>query len=179
MGQMNTVINLLKTVSFGNRYFEIAVTLINGMLTSIDILYGLRNKEIEELEEVDKLLIRSILNAPVSFCIESFYLELGLTLIRIILKSIRIAYYHYLVNLNKNEMLHKFFEAQYKYPGKVVEDLEDFGIPQDFTNMKSKSKFAFTRLLIIKTKEYTLDQLLAMKSKHSTMDNLMYTASSK
>ena len=102
---MNTMINLLKTVSFGNRYFEIAVTLINGMLTSIDILYGLRNKEIEELEEVDKLLIRSILNAPMSSCIESLYLELGLTPIRIILKSKRIAYYHYLVYLKKNEML--------------------------------------------------------------------------
>jgi hypothetical protein len=84
MGQMNTVMNLLKTVSFGSRYFEIAVTLreahlINGMLTSTDILYGLRNKEIEQLEEVDKLLIRSILNAPISTCIESLYLELGLT----------------------------------------------------------------------------------------------------
>ena len=80
------------------RYFEIAVTLreahlINGMLTSTDILYGLRNKEIEELEEVDKLLIRSILNAPISSCIESLYLELGLTPIRIILKSRRKAYY--------------------------------------------------------------------------------------
>ena len=186
MGQMNTVMNMLKTVSFGSRYFEIAVTLreahlINGMLTSTDIQYGLKNKEIDELEEVDKLLIRSILNAPISSCIESLYLELGLTPIRIILKSRRIAYYHYLVNLNKNEMLYKFFEAQYKYPGKddwtlqVVQDLEDLGIPQDFTFMKSKSKLAFTSLLKVKTKEYTLGQLLVMKSKHSKMDNLTYT----
>ena len=141
----------MKTVGFGSRYFKIAVTLreahlINGMLTSTDILYGLRNKEIEQLEEVDKLLIRSILNAPILTCIESLYLELGLTPIKIILKSRRIAYYHYLANLNKNEMLYKFVEAQYKYPCKddwtlqAVQDLKDFGIPHDFTYMRSKTK---------------------------------------
>ena len=61
MGQMNTIISLLNTVSFGSRYFQIAVTLreahlINGMLSSSDIWYGLRKKETEELEEVDKML---------------------------------------------------------------------------------------------------------------------------
>ena len=74
----------MKTVSFGNRYFEIAVTLreahlINGMLSSTDILYGLKNKEVEQFEEVDKMLIINILNAPLSICIESLYLEFWLT----------------------------------------------------------------------------------------------------
>ena len=78
-------------------------------------------------------------------------------------------------------MLYKFFEAQYKYPVKddwtlqVVEDLKDFGIPENFKYMRSKSKCAFTRVLKIKTKEYTLEHLLNLKSKHSKMNNLMYT----
>ena len=85
----------MKTVGFGSRYFKIAVTLreahlINGMLSSRDILYGLKNKEVEQFEEVDKMLIINILNAPISSCIESLYLELGLTPITIILKSITI-----------------------------------------------------------------------------------------
>jgi hypothetical protein len=83
MGQMNTVMNLLKTVSFESIYFDIVVTLrephlINGMLSSTDILYGLKNKEVEQFEEVDKMLIINILNAPSSSCIESLYLESGL-----------------------------------------------------------------------------------------------------
>ena len=41
--------------------------------------------------------------------------------------------------------------------------------------MRSKKKSAFTRVLKIKTKEYTLDLLLNLKAKHSKMDNLMYT----
>ena len=53
MGQMNTVMNLLKTVSFGSKFFEIAVTLreahlVNGMLSTTEILYGLRKREIDE-----------------------------------------------------------------------------------------------------------------------------------
>ena len=47
MGQINTIMNILNTVSFGISYFEIAVALreahlINGMLSSIDVLYGLK-----------------------------------------------------------------------------------------------------------------------------------------
>ena len=71
MGQINTIMNILNTVSFGISYFEIAVVLreahlINGMLSSIDVLYGLKKKETDELEMVDKILLRNILEAPVS-----------------------------------------------------------------------------------------------------------------
>ena len=59
----------------------------------------------DELEDVDKILLRNILDAPSTSCVESLYLELGLIPIHIILKSRRIVYYHYLVNLNNDEML--------------------------------------------------------------------------
>ena len=123
MGHMNTIMTLLKSVSFGEKYFQIAVTLreahlINGMLSSAETWYGLRKQEIEQMEEVDKMLIRKILDAPMSTCIESLYLELGLVPISIILKSRRINYLHYLANLNPEEMLYNFFETQFKYPNK-------------------------------------------------------------
>ena len=51
MGQMNTIMTLLKSVSFGGKYFQIAVTLreahlINGMMSSAETWYGLRKQEI-------------------------------------------------------------------------------------------------------------------------------------
>ena len=81
-GQMNTIMTVLKKVSFGIKYFEIAIALreahlINGMLGSSEAWYGLKTKEIDELESVDKILLRKILEAPQSSCIESLYLELG------------------------------------------------------------------------------------------------------
>ena len=185
MGQVNTVMNLLCTVSFGTSYFEIAVALreaylINGMLTSAEVLYAIKKKEIEELEEIDKILMRKILDAPVSSCVESLYLELGVIPIHILLKARRINYFHYLVNLDPEEMLYKFFETQYNHPIKddwtlqVIQDLDDFGIPGSFKYMKSKSTNAFKRQVKIKSKEYALNYLLGLKVKHSKMDNLIY-----
>ena len=61
--------------------------LINGMLGSIDLLYGIRGKEIQQIEDVDKALIRKILDAPSISCVESLYLELKLIPKRTIIKS--------------------------------------------------------------------------------------------
>ena len=185
-GQMNTIMTLLKSISFGTKYFEIAISLreahlINGMLTSSEAWYGLKKKEIEELEDVDKNLLRNILDAPQGSCIESLYLELGLIPISILIKARRINYYHYLVNLEKDEMLFKFFEAQFNYPLKddwtlqVLEDLKEFGITEKFDFMRSKSKNSFKRLVKIKTKEYALKYLLTKKQEHTKLDNLIYS----
>ena len=184
-GQMNTILTLLKSVSFGIKYFETATALreahlINGMLTSSEAWYGLRNKEIDDLESVDKILLRKILGAPQSSCIESLYLELGVIPIKILLKARRINFYHYLVNLKKEEMLHNFFEMQNKYPSRddwtlqVADDMKEFGIPGNFEYMRSKSSISFKRLVRTKAKEYALKYLLNMKQEHSKMDDLVY-----
>ena len=117
IGQVNTIMSLLKTVSFGRNYFQIAAALreahlVNGMLS----WYGLKKVDIEALEQVDKILIRKILDAPQSSCIESLYLELGIVPIHILLKARRINYYHYLVNQQEDKMLFKFCKTQLKYP---------------------------------------------------------------
>ena len=115
------------------------------MMSSAETWYGLRKQEIDQMEEVDKMLIRKILDAPISFCIESLYLELGIIPIHILLKARRINYFHYLVNLKEDEILYKLCHAQFKYPNKndwtiqVQQDLDDFGLPESFQFMKSKS----------------------------------------
>ena len=83
--------NILKAVSLGEKYFDIATTLretelINGMLTNAEVWYAVSKPELDELEEVDKLLLRRIFNANTSTPIESLYLELGLIPLHIIIK---------------------------------------------------------------------------------------------
>ena len=109
--------DMLKSVSFGSKYFEMANTfreahLINGMLSSAEIWYGLQKNEIIQLEEIDKLLLRRILEAPDSTCIESLFLELGLIPINIILMARRVNQLHYFETLDKKEMLYKCFISQ-------------------------------------------------------------------
>ena len=127
------------------------------------------------------MLLRKILDAPISACVESLYLELGLVPIGIIIKARRVNFYHYLVNLKNEEMLYTFFEAQLRNPCKddwtlqALQDFKDLGIPSNKEFLKKKSKNAFKRLVKIKTKEFALNQLLNLKGTHSKMDNLMYS----
>ena len=65
LGIVNQIMGLLKEVNFGHFYFEMALLfrnsmLINGMLCSIEAVYGLKNTEIEQLELCDKYLFRKM-----------------------------------------------------------------------------------------------------------------------
>ena len=110
------------------------------------------------MEKVDKILLRRILEAPDSVCIESLYLELGLIPLHIILKARRINYLHYLANLSEKEMLYKAFIAQWTYPVKddwtikVKENLEEFGISYSLEDMKTKSANSFKRMVKLELK---------------------------
>lgn len=68
-GIVSEIMAILNEVPLGKHYLDAGLCLrnamlINGMLTNSEILYGLKNSQIEEIEEVDELLLRNLLNAP-------------------------------------------------------------------------------------------------------------------
>ena len=123
-------------------------------------------------------MLRRILGAPDSTCIESLYLELGLIPIRILIKARRTNYLHYLIQLKEEEMLSKVFQTQLKYPAKddwtvqVQKDLLDLEINLTFEVMKKRSPDSFKQYVKIKPKEYSLDYLLKLKEKHNKIEKL-------
>ena len=127
------------------------------------------------------MLLRRILAAPDSTCIESLYLELGLIPIHVLLKARRVIYLHYLATQNENEMLYKTFIAQWKYPVKddwteeAKSNLSELKINLSLEEIKKKSADSFKRMVKIKAKEYALEYLLKLKGKHSKMNNLSYS----
>ena len=78
-------------------------------------------------------------------------------------------------------MIHQFFTTQWNNPTKgdwtetVRNNLEEFGLPEDFGFLKSKSKSSFKNLVKKKAREIALEQLLENKEKHSKMKNLDYS----
>ena len=186
LGIITQITNLLDAVNFGEHYFEIGLLLrdtmlINGVLTNAEIWYNLQKSEIKELEDLDKILLRKPLGAPVSTPGEAFFLELGILPINIIIKSRRINYLHYLLTRKETEMLSIFFFTQWNNPTKgdwceqIKSDLEEFGISCNFELIKSKTKNAFKNLVKIKAKEQTLKILTEKQSKHSKMSKLHYS----
>ena len=120
-GIITQVLNLLDIVSFGKHYIEMALLLresmfINGILFNAEIWYGLTKAEINEFEDLDRLLLRRIPKVLVSSPKESFHLELGIIPIGDIIKLRRLQYLHHLVTRDENEMLSQFFYTQLTNP---------------------------------------------------------------
>ena len=95
LGIVSQVIDILKCVSFGAHYFEIAATLrnsilVSGMLTNCEVWYGLTRNDVTMLEEVDRLLLRQIFNVASTCPIEALYLELGCTPLGLVIKARRL-----------------------------------------------------------------------------------------
>ena len=94
MGAVTNISCILREVSFGKHYVQIALLLretlfLSTLLFNVEVWYNITKSEIKELENLDVLLLRKILNAPVTTPIESFYLELGLLPISVIIKMKR------------------------------------------------------------------------------------------
>ena len=108
IGLITQIMNMLETVSLGEYYFEIAMLFreaifLNGILTNSEIWYNLSNSEVQEFEDLDRLLLRKILQIPISTPQEAPHLELGIIPISVIIKARRINYFHYLTS--ETEML--------------------------------------------------------------------------
>ena len=128
------IMNILKEVSYGHHYFEIALLLRNSLflssiLNNVEVMYNLSKADIEEFDDLDLVLLRKIMKAPKSTPKEAFYLELGILPPSILIKIRRVSYLHYLLLKNKSEMISMFLWAQVRNPIKgdwiltAVEDL--------------------------------------------------------
>merc|ERR1711973_122433 len=155
--------------------------LINGILTNSEVWYGLTKTQISELEAVDRILLRRLLDAPISTPCEALYLELGVVPISMILKGRRLMYLHYLLNLEETEMLYCFFLAQLNMPGEndwtetVKQDLVDFEIGLSLQEVKELSHDQFKRMVKDKSRSNAFKQLMGAKSHHSKMSSLDYS----
>ena len=186
IGIITQIMNLLDSISLGEFYIKIALLLresmfINGVITNAEIWYSLTKEEIKELEDMDKSLLRRILKVPFSTPGEAYHLELGVIPIGVIIKARRINYFYYLLTRNDNEMLSTFFKTQWyneiegDWTKQLKIDLDEFGLPCDFSYYKSKSKNSFKSLVKIKAKEVALRQLKEKQELHSKMNGLYYS----
>ena len=75
-----------------------------------------------DLEELDRTLLRRILSVPVSTPKEALYLELGLIPISEIIRIRRIMYLNHLVTRGENKMLYQFFITQWMNPNKEMQE---------------------------------------------------------
>ena len=186
MGNITRVMNILEKVTLGSHYYKTAILLresifLSALLINSESWHGVTAENINQLESLDKLLLRKILKTPISTPTEAMYLELGILRIRTIVKARRINFLHYLLNRKETEMISQVFSVQWSRPDKndwsilVKQDLSDFNLDANLSNIKRKSKWSFKNLVRIKAQEYEFNQLMKDKQKHTKLDNLWYS----
>ena len=136
----------------------------------------------EDLEMVDRSLLKRILSVPNSTPTAALYLETGCIRIRTVLKARRVNYLHYLVKLKRTEMLSKFFYCQWydnkphDWTTQVKVDLEELNLPNDLNNIEKKTTISWKNLVKRKIREYELKQLIHIKDtqNQSKLSSLNY-----
>ena len=186
-GIISQLLTLLEKTSVGKHYFRIALLLrdsifLSSILKNSEVWYGVTQSDIEELEILDKNLLRSIFKVPSSTPVAGLYLESGSIRIGTLIKARRINYLHYLLKLSRSEMLSNFFYTQWEHSVKldwteqVKKDLSDFGLPRDLESLENLSVKYCKNLIKKKAKEYEFRCLMNMKNEKSKvkMKNLEY-----
>lgn len=179
------IMAMLQEISFGKHYFEIAKILreslfINGVLWNMETWYDIKEKEIDEIEKIDRILLRRILNVPTSTPSALLYLEMGVIPLRYILQARRLMFLQYILKRKNDDLLLKFFNAQTREPCKndwsntVKKDLEELGLEFNFEEIKLFSKSIWLKKVKEACKISAFENLLETQMDYSKGSNIGY-----
>ena len=172
-GYVNQILSMLKEVSFGYYYFNMAMLfrttmLINGMLCSVEALHGITKPHTDQLESVDKDLFRNIFKSYTTPT-AAYYLETGAIQIKHLLIGRRVMYLWTILQNSEEDLVSKVYRAQKLLPVKddwiytISDDLEALGIPYDEDQIRNTKQSTFKKLVNEKMKELSHGSLLQDK----------------
>ena len=183
LGIINQVISMLKEITFGYFYFEIAMLFrvsmfLNGILGSSEVLFGINKEHIETLEKCDRIYMRRVFDCPVTTPIESYYIETFTTPVRFVLMGRRLMYLWTLLQKSENELVKQVYNTQKMFPVKndfvlvVREDLKACSIDMTDEQISSLKKEKFKALVNSKIQALSLEYLLGLQDKNTKSKNI-------
>ena len=104
LGRIAQIMSMVEKISLGRHYFKVAFLLresifLSSVLTNSEVWYGVTKADLEELEILDRSLLKRIFSVPNSTPNTALYLETGCMRIGTIIKARRVNYLHYFVKL--------------------------------------------------------------------------------
>lgn len=156
VGIINQIKLMLKEGCFGKYYFEAAMLmreslLLSSLLTNSEAWFNISKDDIKQLEQVDEILLRSILEAPSNTGKAFLYLSLAAVPIRFLLIKKRMGFLHYILNEEKTSLIRQVFDAQIEdrhkndFVSMVEEDLKILQIDMSFGEIGQLSKWKFKK----------------------------------
>ena len=185
-GSVTQIMSILEDICFGNYYFEVAIILrntllISTLLTNAEAWYNLTSSDLKELEAVDEMLLRRILECPVSTPREMLYLELGVIPIRYIIIKRRLNFLQYILKEDRNSLIYTFLRAQLENPttndwGETVNrDLNEIDMKLEISEIEAMPKATFTAKVKEMVDKVALRNLNKEKQKHSKVSHIHHS----
>ena len=185
VGIVDQVNKILEGTVYGPFIFEVAIILrqslfINGVLNNAECWYGVKESELDQLEQVDEMLLRKLLEVGQGCPKEMLFLETGLWPLRYIVMSRRLMFLHYILNEDKNSLIYRFLQAQIKNPVKddwiltVMENLEELDIYLDLEVMASLSTDCCKKFIYEKIEKRVLCYLNEIKLQHTKVMHIKH-----
>ena len=184
-GIVKRIIDILDGIPFGKLYFEVAIILRNSLLVSSmlcnsETWFNITKAELELLETVDLMLLRTLLGAPKTVPKEMLYLELGILPMREMIKQRRLNFLHYILRQEKNSILYKVFEAQNKKRNKkdwvttVTQDLKELKLDVTFATIQQIGKEKWRNIIRNSIVFTAFRNLETIKLTHSKVKNIKH-----
>ena len=168
---------LLSDMPFGHRRVQVGLMLrdamfANGILCNSEAWHSITNKHIEELEVMDRSLLKYILNAHSKVQNEFLYLETGALRIKEIIMSRRCLYLQTILKRDNEELTKKIYNAQKANPIKgdwilmVKKDFEEIGLIFNEEEIIKESKFQFKERIKKSLRAHMFSKLKVEQNEH-------------
>ena len=186
IGICNEIMTILNNMFLGPYYFEVALLLRKALLLSVMLFNAetwrrLTKESIKKLEAVDLMLLRKLLQTPISSPKASLYLETGCVPLRYHIKAKRIMYLHHILTREDDALIKRVLMAQISKTTKgdwcvvVREDLDSIGLSNlSFEDISSKTKETLKKLVTEKIIEAAFTELEGEKRSLSKVAMITY-----
>ena len=148
------------------------------MLLNSKVWHGVTKSQVNQLEIIDKILLRYIFDAHPKTGIEWLYSDAGKLNMGSLLQIRRLMYLWHILSRDENELIRRVYTTQKlssnngDWIGLVTQDKQQLGIDMSDEEIQGVSKDVFKRYVTTKVKNNFLQYLKDMKSKHSKSINL-------
>ena len=174
----------LSEIGIGYGYVKIGLifrdaTLKSKLLLNSEVWHGLTNKQVEMLEDMDKIYIRRLLNSHSKVAIECLYFEIGKMPWKYEVILRRFMYLWKILNVEKSELINRVYGSQAlsSHPGDwvtlVESDKKKIGFDLEDEEIGKLSKNKFKTIVQKKVSNFALSELNQLKSKHSKSNYLL------
>ena len=146
---------------------------VSKMLLNSEVWHSVTKSQLEELEIVDKILLRHLLNAHSKTGLEWIFADTGKLNLRSLLQIRRLMYLWHLLSREESEMISRVYNTQKVSHSvgdwvRLVEgDKTELGITLTDRDIQGVSKNVFNNFVKKKVRSNMLKQLAELKKKHS------------